>query len=296
MTAMWSNLQSIKKAALPPSVTPMTHGTSSSLSMTMMTLSLLLPDIGKSLMTKAVNLPPKKLIVDDAKDNNNPEPNNSEEEDVLMETPDETYCPGSYIDLDLFLAEWKDLFSSAAKAVVMSSHCIPNFLGSKGCSLSKEEVASMKYMCDSFKAMCVSLWLCINGINRNPGPEMSTILVHSTNSTLYMMMRLFEVHEELWMKAKFRNEYLTNYRMLDASRLQGDWLEHASQALNWIIAQKKLKKLSGGKVGQQGSGKRLGSNQQGSHGQCGCPNNNYQQSNKPAKSGGHGTGSSALRD
>jgi len=60
------------------------------------------------------------------------------------------------------------------------------------------------------------------------------------------MMRLFEAHEELWMKAKFGSEYLANYLVLDASGLQGNRLERASQALNWTIAQKKLEKLSGG--------------------------------------------------
>jgi hypothetical protein len=34
--------------------------------------------------------------------------------------------------------------------------------------------------------MCMSLQLCINSINRNPSPKMSTILVHTTNSTLQL--------------------------------------------------------------------------------------------------------------
>jgi len=135
----------------------------------MTTLLLPLPGVGKSPTSKTVNLPPKKLKL--AKD-----------EDRLTEIPDETYHPGTYIDLDLFSAEREDLFSSAAKAVVTSSRRIPDFPGSKGRSLSKEETASMKYVRDSFKAMCVSLRLCIDGINRNPpGPEMSAILVHSAN-------------------------------------------------------------------------------------------------------------------
>jgi hypothetical protein len=110
------------------------------------------------------------------------------------------------------------------------------------------------------------------------------------------MMNLFKAHEELWMKAKFGNEYLANYWVLDASGLQGDWLECTSQALNWTIAQKKLKKLSGSKSGQQGLNKCLSGNLQGSHGQCSHPNNHYQKSSKPTKSGGHGTGSMIFTD